>query len=391
MSTDFDDPVVIKLFKARVSMLLGEPLFGQLILRLDIEDASKWCPTAATNGRKLFYNRAFVDGLTANELIFVMSHEVRHVLFRHIGRRGTRDPGIWNMAIDFICNYSLVKDGIGKMPKCGLWDERYNDELTSEEVYDLLIKDAVAIKPSLDMHLEAAAAGDGLEEGGDAAKALLSPEELDEIGDEFTADLLRTAQTIEAGKLPLGMRRFIDRLTAPQFNWRQIICSNLRSVIRFDYTYARVSRRSWTSNLVLPGQEVMERVEAVAWLDGSASTTQAMIATFLSECAGIMATFKDFSLTIGTFDTAVYSVQVFTPSNANEITSYPFKGGGGTSPSVCWTYMREQKMQPDRILVFTDGEVGNDWGDPNLGDTLFIVHSNPKVVAPFGITCHFVA
>ena len=385
MQTDFDDPIVLKLFKTRVKMLLEEPLFGQLTMRLDLEDASKWCPTMATDGRKMFYNRTFVDRLEPAELIFVMAHEVLHVIFDHIGRRGTRLKDFWNMAIDFICNYGLVKDGIGQMPKCGLYDPRYTDDLTSEEVYDLLIKDAVVIKSSLDMHLEA---GHGDRTADPDSVLAPSPKELDEIHDEFIADLLRAARTIEPGKLPLGMQRLIDRLTAPQFNWRQIICSNLRSVVRFDYTYARLSRRAWTSNLFLPGQDVMERVEAVAWLDGSASTTQAMITAFLSECAAIMATFKDFSLTIGTFDTAVYSVQVFTPFNANEITSYPFKGGGGTAPSVCWTYMREQQMQPDRILVFTDGLVGNDWGDAELADTLFIVHSNPKVTAPHGLTIH---
>jgi predicted metal-dependent peptidase len=368
-------------------MLMVEPLFGHLILRLDLEDAGTWCATAATNGHKLFYNRAFVDRLTLDELIFVMSHEVRHVLFEHIGRRGTRQKDLWNMAIDFICNYGLVRDGIGKMPKSGLYDPRYNDELTSEEVYDLLIQDGITIRPSLDMHLEIAHdEGDLAEPRPELAAA---SEAMEEIRDEFIADMARTAQMIEPGKIPLGMRRFIDRLTPPQFNWRQIICSHLRSVVRFDYTYARASRRSWTSHLVLPGQEVMERVDAVAWLDGSASTTPTMITAFLSECAGIMATFRDFTLTIGTFDTAVYSVMVFTPSNANQIMSYPFKGGGGTKPSVCWTYMREQHMRPDKILMFTDGLVGNDWGDADLADTLFVIHSNPRIIASHGQTLYF--
>ena len=164
----------------------------------------------------------------------------------------------------------------------------------------------------------------------------------------------------------------------------------LRSAIKFDYTYTKRSRRSYSSRLILPGRNIMDKVSAVAWLDGSGSTTQEMVTDFLSECKGIMNTFRDFELTIGTFDTEVYSVMKYTPDNADEIDSYPFKGGGGTAPSACWDYMKENEMEPHRILLFTDGLVGSDWGDEDFGvDCLFIVHSNPRIVSPWGRTVSY--
>jgi hypothetical protein len=45
-------------------MLAKEPLFALLNLHLDFEDATAWCPTAATDGRKLYYSRNFVKSLT---------------------------------------------------------------------------------------------------------------------------------------------------------------------------------------------------------------------------------------------------------------------------------------------------------------------------------------
>jgi len=113
-----------------------------------------------------------------------------------------------------------------------------------------------------------------------------------------------------------------------------------------------------------------------------------MIQDFLSECQGIISMFRDFKLTVMTFDTEVYNVVEFTPDNADEIAQYEFYGEGGTAPSCCWTYMREHDIVPDQLLVFTDGLVGLDWGIEGFCDTLFIIHSN-RVIAPHGRTVHY--
>ena len=52
--------------------------------------------------------------------------------------------------------------------------------------------------------------------------------------------------------------------------------------------------------------------------------------------------------------------------------------------------MKENEMEPHRILLFTDGLVGSDWGDEDFGvDCLFIVHSNPRIVSPWGRTVSY--
>jgi predicted metal-dependent peptidase len=151
-----------------------------------------------------------------------------------------------------------------------------------------------------------------------------------------------------------------------------------------------MSRRFWSSGLVLPGSDVLDRIEVVACLDGSGSTTPEMIRDFLSECQGIMSMFRDFKLTVMTFDTEVYNVVEFTPDNADEIADYKFYGDGGTAPSCCWNYMREHDIVPDQLLVFTDGLIERlEWGQEDYADTLFVIHSNPNINAPYGATVHY--
>jgi predicted metal-dependent peptidase len=385
------DPVEMEMLKARVKLLLDQPLFGQIILHLEMEDASDWCTTAATNGKKFYYNREFVKSLDFEELVFVHGHETLHVILDHIYRRGTRPKEYWGMACDFIANYILVKSKVGKMPSHALYNKHYTDDFSAEELCTLLEQTVTKVEVPMDMHLDVGQgndadnddSGSGLPSSGPAR---LSPAEVREVRDTMRAALLQAAQNTPPGKMPAGIRRLLDKLIAPKINWRHILISNMRSMIKYDYTYTRLSRRSWSSGLILPGQDVQDRITATAWLDGSGSTTQKMVSDFLSECKGIMGTFHDFELTIGTFDTNVYNIRVFTPDNAREIDKYEFKGGGGTMPSCCWDYMKSHRLKPNKVLVFTDGEVRTNWGDPNYADTIFIIHSNPDIKAPYGRT-----
>ena len=51
------DPIIDKIIVARVGLLLRHPFFGNLATRLQIKEASDWLPTAATDGRNIYFNR----------------------------------------------------------------------------------------------------------------------------------------------------------------------------------------------------------------------------------------------------------------------------------------------------------------------------------------------
>ncbi len=68
-----NDAVYRSLVAARVNLLFDEPRVGQLLARLALVDASDQCPTVATDGRNIFYNRDFVERLPKPELIVVLT------------------------------------------------------------------------------------------------------------------------------------------------------------------------------------------------------------------------------------------------------------------------------------------------------------------------------
>jgi len=70
------DPIIDKIIVARVGLLLRHPFFGNLATRMQIKEADDWLPTAATDGRHIFFNRKFFEPLTVKQVEFVIAHEI---------------------------------------------------------------------------------------------------------------------------------------------------------------------------------------------------------------------------------------------------------------------------------------------------------------------------
>ena len=108
-----------------MQMLFKFPFFAQLAIRLTlVEVTEKWLPTAATDGRNMFYNPHFFKVLTQAEITFVVAHEVLHCVYDHMTpmKSGDFDPKLLNCAADFNINLELIKNKIGEMPAIGLLD-----------------------------------------------------------------------------------------------------------------------------------------------------------------------------------------------------------------------------------------------------------------------------
>jgi len=132
-----------RIIVARVGLLLRHPFFGNMATRLRILAADDWLPTAAVDGRNLYYNTQFFNAMNNKEIEFVVAHEILHCVFDHLVRREDRNPMIYNIAADYKVNNLLVRDRIGVTPSivdC-FQDFKYED-WSSEEIYDELYEKA---------------------------------------------------------------------------------------------------------------------------------------------------------------------------------------------------------------------------------------------------------
>ena len=402
-----------RIIVARVGLLLRHPFFGNMATRLRIAAADDWLPTAAVDGRNLYYNTQFFNAMSNKEIEFVIAHEILHMVFDHLGRRGDRNPMLYNIAADYIVNNTLVRDRIGEKPKivdC-FQDFKY-DGWTSEEVYDELFKEAEKngqemlekLGEMLDEHLDMDEEGaDGDVDNGEEKdangnnvskkKPKFSKETLREIKDEIKEATMQAAQSAGAGNVPAGVARMIKELTEPKMNWRELLRQQIQSTIKNDYTFSRPGRKGWHTGAILPGMNFDETIDVCIALDMSGSIGNEQAKDFLGEIKGIMEEYKDYNIKLWCFDTDVYNEQDFSADGGEDLLDYEIYGGGGTDFMVNWTYMKENDIQPKKFLMFTDGYAWDSWGDEDYCDTVFVIHSNhnKELQAPFGVTAHYEA
>jgi predicted metal-dependent peptidase len=411
MRVEVYDRIII----ARVGLLLRHPFFGNMATRLRIKAADDWLPTAAVDGRNLYYNTQFFNAMNNKEIEFVIAHEIMHCVFDHLGRRDDRNPVLYNIAADYIVNNLLVRDKIGEKPSivdC-YQDFKYNG-WTSEEVYDELFKDAEERGKALqelleelekegemlDEHLDME--GDGEEGESDDEKDAngnniskkrpkFSKEEIKQIKDEIKEGMMQAAQSAGAGNTPGEVQRMIKELTEPKMNWRELLRQQIQSTIKSDFTMSRPNRKSWHTGAILPGMNFEDTIDVAVALDMSGSIGDSQARDFLGEIKGIMDEYKDYKIKIWCFDTKVYNEQDFSADGGEDLLDYEIFGGGGTDFMANWEYMKETGYVPKKFIMFTDGYAWDSWGDEDYCDTVFVIHSHhdKNLQAPFGQTAHY--
>lgn len=380
-----------RITQSRVRLLLTKPFFGTLATRLKIVEDSERIPTAATDGRRFIFNREFVNQLNDKELDFLVGHEVLHCVFDHMEARGDRDPMLYNMAADFNINMTLVEQKVGDpIPSSKLnggemcLDWKYSG-MNSYEIYDSL-KEEGKQGQSMDVHLELGEGDEG--EDGKGESYSMSEEERKALADEIKQAAIQAAQAA-GGDVPDNIKRMINELTAPKMDWRDVLRVNLESSLKNDFTFMRPSKRS--GEVIFPGMNKDEELNICVALDTSGSISPDMLRDFLSEVQGIMDQYTSYKITVMQFDTNVYGADDFTADDGRTLAEYELQGGGGTDFNAVFRYMEENDINPDQLVMFTDGYPWDSWGNPDYCDTLFVVHSDPKRtrVAPFGVTIYY--
>jgi len=404
MRVEVADRIII----ARVGLLLRHPFFGNMATRLIVKNCDYWCPTAATDGRHLYYNTQFFNAMSNKEIEFVIAHEILHCVFDHLGRREDRNPILYNIAADYIVNNTLMRDRIGEMVKIvSCYQDFKYEGWTSEAVYDDLFKQQEEkgeeylkqLGEMLDEHVDwgdedGNGKGDsGSEDGseGKSGRPSYSKDELAKIKDEIKENMMSAAQAAGAGNVPGEVARMIKELTEPKMNWRELLRQQIQSTIRCDYTFSRPSRKGWHTGAILPGMNFADTIDVAIGIDMSGSIGDAQGKDFISEVKGIMDEYQEYNIKMWCFDTKVYNEQDFSADNGEDLLDYKLMGGGGTDFDANWNYMKEEGYVPKKFIMFTDGYPWRSWGDEDYCETIFIIHGHhdKDLKAPFGQTAHY--
>ena len=127
--------------KIRIAMLNKFPFFGRQAMKLQMIEDSSMTNTLCTDGDTLWYNAEYVKTLTKKERIFVMAHEVMHIISLHHTRmRPGMDARLWNIAADYVINLILAEVQGLSLPEDILYDKSY-EGMSTEKIYAKLKQD----------------------------------------------------------------------------------------------------------------------------------------------------------------------------------------------------------------------------------------------------------
>jgi predicted metal-dependent peptidase len=372
VSSDRDDPFTVieqaanrqvaeeqasrALGTARAKLILGRDaksaFFATLALRLKPEPA--WdIDTLATDGRVLQYHPPFVTGLSPDELVGVLAHEVMHNALAHPARRGDRDHEKWNIACDLAINPILIQAGIVLPPSRLMPGEGSYSSLEAGKSAD----EYYAVLPGPESTPE----GDqeSPETSGDPGgcgrvfdPGQGDPAEARQVEADWQVAVAQAQQAAASrGPMPGGLGRSVERVLHPPADWRAVLREFVSSQAKNDYSWARPNRRFIAQGLYLPGLHSEELGDVVLAIDTSGSIDERLLGLFASETNAVLNSF-DCAVTVLYHDTEVQKIQSWRSSDGPLVLE-PV-GGGGTSHTCVFDWLINSGMDPACIICLTD-------------------------------------
>jgi predicted metal-dependent peptidase len=415
-----------KLSRARTQLLLNQPFFGTLSLRLKLVAAPGF-PTMATNGRLLVYNPEFVEKLTPAELEGVLAHEVMHCALAHHCRRGERDAQLWNQAADYAVNPILISDGM-TLPKDALVNPSFTD-LSAEEIYSRLLKQGQDSNQPQSSHPSSGQTGSAGSGGGsgqtppaaplppqqspppqpeqqpqlpgvseqslepraggfgevlDAADEDDQPASQAELSRQMHEWAINAEQALcsakACGREPGGIERPLEQARQSEQDWRAILRDFVAATNPSDYRWTPPNRRFVSSGLYLPSVERSGIGEIVVVVDTSGSIGSKELEQFAGEITAISDEAQPELIRVIYCDAAVQAIEEFGPPDPIQLSP---KGGGGTDFVPPFRWVEENGTAPKCLIYLTDLCCSSFPAPPDY-PVLWVTDSHKT--APFGET-----
>ena len=332
--------------------------FGSLMLFAEIEK-SKTLPTAATDGRKIFFNEEFLNSLTSQEQNALMLHEVLHMALLHVTRRQSRDPHIWNIAADIVVNDLIERNTSFPLPEGAITDNRFQDK-SVEYIYEALLKSKKKYKLVISDILQPSNANsDESKKDSNDDIAPLSQEEIDEI-ESFWKDKMEILKNssehqLSSGKgsLPAGIEQEISTILEPEVDWRHALW---KYVGKTPADFDDLDRRFIYKGLYLESL-LTEAVEVSVCIDTSGSVSDELLMQFAGELKGILRSYPNVKCSLFFADTHLAG-----PYEIDRIEQMPKAvGRGGTSFVPFFDYLKKNGEESSLLgnnklsIYFTDG------------------------------------
>jgi len=342
-------------------------------------------PTACTDGKNVWYGRAFCEPLSDEGLRFLILHETMHKTARHMSvykQLHKLDAQRANAACDYWINNELIKQDAGtdflKMIDGGLYNPKY-DKMTVIEIF----KDLEQYKQDKGEG-EGDGDGDGSNQCQDAGTDArgnkitegypqgggMDEHDWDgaELSDEDKATLekdieiaIRQGRQL-AGKMEGNQSRTLDGLLDGKVDWKAELAEFIKATMagRDESSWSKINRRMFHVGY-FPSSIATTTGRLAIGIDTSGSIWGEILSQFIGEVKKLCAEVHPAGLDIIWWDMEVCGVQSFEQDQLDNIDQLlkPV-GGGGTSPQCVADWLSLNKeMNHECLVMLSDGYVDN--------------------------------
>jgi predicted metal-dependent peptidase len=355
-----------KLTRARIQIQYRNPFFARLSLYLKfVETNSKELDgngAGVDADGNLYYDPKWIKELSDEQTIGLILHEIMHLSFLHLLRRGNRAPIKWNIACDIAVN-KIIQDNNFELPEGGINPDGNQIKIFAQTIKDLdkktveIIYDELKIK---EIHIKIGMKGNGKGAQGRGFDKHMEGSQTKEEKQKQENEWLNRVEEAYVGakmrgELPAGIERLIGKLHESKVNWRSMLQRYLTSYIPYDYTYARPNKKSISAGYYMPDY-IKEKIEVCVGIDTSGSIGEKELNDFISEIVGLARVYQNrVDMNIICHDVDVQNDLRVTNGSIYKIKDIKIKGGGGTSHKPIFEYINT-KHKNCRVAVFlTDG------------------------------------
>jgi predicted metal-dependent peptidase len=360
---------------------MKSPFFGTLAMFARFLPCEN-IPTAATDGRDIFFNPDFLRSLPIDQQDGVLLHEVLHAALLHPSRLGTREPMLWNIAADIVVNGTISRERGFGLPAGAVRDEQL-EHLSVEEVYELLQRQGVHVSrfqlADLDLLPAHGAADEQQTALGSNPGGLNRGEELKCYWRQALQQAAIIAAASDVGKMPGGIDRELAAATGSQLNWRSYLW---RYLVQTPMDFQGFDRRFVGRGLYLEALDG-EVVRVYVAVDTSRSVGEVEFQLLMDEVKGILGAYPHIECHLYYVDNEVDGPYILGSHSSLTIP----QGGGGTSFIPFFDRVQESwdRRTPALCIYLTDG-YGEFPDPPPALPTLWVVTPGGLDLAqfPFG-------
>lgn len=333
-----------KLQKVINTLLLTDKFVHYFLFKVNMR-ANNNCETARigidkiSNKIVLEYNEQFFSSLSKEEITFVLTHEIYHLVLRHIFKPIPRKDEIelFNIAADLAVNTLIRENSYMVCPtdekgrKLGVYPENFGfPEGLSIEKYIVLLRNKRNVVKIGSIGLD---------------EHTLWKE--DSIIEEAVISIIEAATKRDFwGSVSMSLKEQIESYLKSKVNWvkkLRIFCQGLLKGSTYRFTTKKINRRY---GFLYPGKDKEYTDKLLVAVDTSASIEQQDLSQFLAEINKIS---ESFPVDVCTFDVKITE----GPMPWKKKNNFVFKGRGGTSYKDVMNLVEKNKIK--NLIILTDG------------------------------------